>query len=788
MVTSNSDKSHVLAFALIISASFVNVAFGAGSSPNATSVAPVQPTAFSDTEPQLGAPTGVMAPLPALQEVIVTAQKFASPLQKTPVAITVVTQAQLVNSGVNMLSSIQKVAPDVNITYMSSGPTISIRGLSTTQSNSPGQDGVVAMYFDGAFIQPNVMEGMLFDLNRVEVDKGPQTTLYGKDAVAGAIDIVPNWPILGKKGGDAQLEFGSYDTLRMEAAVNLPIGSTFALRFAGQTYSHHGYMESGLDDANLQSGRVSALWKPNDDERLVIVGDYSTDNARTGEATVNIVQVEPGITGIYVPSNPRNDVFYNGAVNGPNSPWYFHTSLKGVTVQNDFDLGFATWTTIAAYRRYSDSWVYPFPTDIGQGPDAVAPNGGTYPTGGKAYTPQRNRQESVETRLVSNSRGPLHWVVGLYGYWDTVSGTMNIFGSSTATVPSLQIANPYNFTSASAVYGQVIYTPSFMPALHLTVAGRWEEDRAQQRNTFTQFGPFIGSEIPQTVRSWAHGTYHIGISYDLTQHSMLYVDTATAFRAGGLSYGVGQNPQEGPVSPPEYVKAYEGGIKNRFLDQRLQVNLSGWVYNYTNIANVLMFFQCSAGCGGLPAITTGNAGEAKYWGAATDIDYLITDNDELHFAGSWMNAQYGKYVQQVAPGYSLAPGPVAITSNPFLSNTNIPYVPRVSAIASYAHTVRNIWDGGSITARISAQFQSSQILDRQDDPVYGVVQFRSPSWAMGDVSVTYKSNGIWSVQAYCHNFTNKLVPDYGTYSTTTHTLAEAFYPPRVFGAVIEARF
>lgn len=723
-----------------------------------------------------------------LQEVVVTAEKRETSLQKTPVAVTAVTQAALQENGVDEFTSIQKVAPDVNITNSSAGPTIDIRGLYTTQGNNPGAEGVVAVYFDGGYLTEEVMQGMMFDLARVEVEKGPQTTLFGKDAEAGAINFVSNKPVLGgQAGGEAQLEFGSYGTLRVESAANLPLSDTFALRIAGQSYQHDGYMESGLDDANIQSGRLSALWRPSNNEQLLVVGDYSADNSRDDQAVVaNVVGVQPGVTGIYIPANPRDDTFYDGSVNGPVSPFYRHSRNGGVTLQNDYSFDFATWTTLAVYRRYTLNWVYP--GDLAQGPDATAPDGNTYPTAARSYVPQVNTSQSVETRLTSSSTLPFQWVGGLYFYRDSSNGTMIAFPSLTATSQSLQIGNPFEYGKTGAVYGQATYTPDALPSLHITAGGRWEADYKEQRGTFTQFGPATVAEIDQSSNTWRHGSYRGELSYDLSKNSMAYVDTATAFRAGGFSYGVGQNPAVGPVYLPEYITAYEGGIKNRFFDQRLQVNLEGWVYNYTNFENVLVFFQCNPVCGGLPAITTGNAGKAQYHGASVDIDYLFTDDDELRLTSSWLAAHYGTYVQQVAPGYSLVAGPTAVTSNDYLSNTEIPNVPHTSAIGSYAHTWRSVWGGGSFTARVAAQYQSSQLMDIEDDPIYGIVQFRAPAWAMGDVSLTYQSKGAWSLQAYCHNFTNNLVPVSGGYSTTTKAYSEAFYPPRIFGAMIQANF
>jgi iron complex outermembrane receptor protein len=154
---------------------------------------------------------------------------------------------------------------------------------------------------------------------------------------------------------------------------------------------------------------------------------------------------------------------------------------------------------------------------------------------------------------------------------------------------------------------------------------------------------------------------------------------------------------------------------------------------------------------------------------------------------SWLYARYGSYVQQVAPGYSLDPGS-PVTTDGYQSNTDIPYVPHFSGIASYSHTWPNVV-GGSITGRVAAQFQSSELQDLVQDPVYGVVAARSPSWAMVDLSLRYQPRGeAWSVEAYAHNVANRLVVSSESYSATTQAYAAAFYPPRVIGVILSAKF
>jgi iron complex outermembrane recepter protein len=765
-----------------------------------------------------------------LQEVVVTAEKRESDLQKTPVAVAAVSQAALTENGVTEFTSIQKVAPDVNITNSAAGPVINIRGVYSTQSNNPGADNATATFFNGVYLKDEVMQGLMFDMQRVEVDKGPQTTLYGKNAEAGAINFISNKPVLEQASGEGQLEYGSYNTLRTEGMLNVPIGDTFALRFAAQSYRHNGYMDSGLDDADTQSARLSTLWQPNGNETLTLVGDYSVDDANDDQAVVrNVIGLRPcngssaceaAEANIYVPSNPRDDTFANGDDTGASHPFYRHSVNYGVMAQNDYDFGFATWTTQLAFRHFDLAWNAPSPQTIGPTtPLQLAPNGVAYPQPlGSSWSPQLDQMESLETRLTSDSTRPLQWVAGLFLYHDVNSGTMQQFSTplpvqgvgTDPTAPgyvqstqTLQFGSPYYGAKTAAVFAQTTYTPDALPALHLTGGGRLESDYKNQAGEFTEFGPtnptpFEPVHVPYSSYTWRSGTYRAEIGYDLTPESMIYADTATAFKAGGFGYGPGTDPAVGPIVEPERITSYEIGSKNRFLDDTLQVNLEGWLYTYKNFENVEVYYSGPVYGLGPPAIGTANSGGAHYHGVTLDLDYLFTPQDVFATSVSWLYGRYGSYVQQLPAGYSFLPCPLAnINSftpcagqrtNTYLSNTYIPDIPSWTGTASYMHTWPNVL-GGSISGRVAAQFQSSELQEMVQDPVYGTFPLRTGGWVMGDVSLAYQPrHESWKVEAYVHNVTNRVVPTSETYNTTYYYYSASFYPPRIIGLIISAKF
>lgn len=744
---------------------------------------------------------GSSAPLVSLQEVMVTAERREEDIEKTPVAVTAVSGNALADAAVNNLTSLAKVAPDVVITNQNSGATVSVRGVYTID-NSPTSESAVGTYFDGAFLSKGMgLEGFLFDIQRVEVDKGPQGTLFGADTNGGAINIISNRPVLSSDmtpSGEGQIEYGSYDLLRTEGVINLPIGSSFALRGAFQTYSHSGYLQSGLDDADTQSGRLSALWRPSTRDSLFIVADYSRDMSYNDDGPRNVVgqlATLPGQTStpIYIATNPRNDVFYDGISKSPFFPWHRNSLMEGITAQNNYDASFATWTTEFSYRHFDiDPSINPnggtqgclqtsfaspcLPATTPQGVDGV------YAGGGYSTVPQSYESYSLESRLISFASSPLRWVAGVYLYQDRDGGLNINYPNPFTTTPTLSIGDPYELARSGALFGQITYTPPGLRSLHLTAGGRVDKEKKTVKGIFTQFGtrPYA-SYLPEASHDWSAGTYRVGISDDLTDRSLLYADTATGFKAGGYGFGPGVNPAVGPIYEPEKITAYEVGNKDRLLNGTLQLNLEAWWYKYSNYLTIVSYMGTHSP---LPIITVESAGAATYKGATADLQYLLTPQDRLSLTASYEYGRYGRYDQYAPAGYFFPGGASTLD----LSGTPIAEVPAWSGNAAYIHTWRGVWRG-QLTGEVDVQFRGRDLMSLTPDGAYGNVRLYDSAWTMWDLSLQYQpESAVWSLRLYAHNVGNKLAYTAESVNTTTQALAASFFPPRVIGVMLSADF
>ena len=717
-----------------------------------------------------------------IQEIVVTAEKRETTIQHTPVAVAAISQDSLTREGVTQLSAMSKVVPDVKITPTGAGQWVSIRGVYTSDQ-SPTQEAAVAVHVDGAYLaKTTALEGFLYDLQRVEVAKGPQGTLYGRNANGGTINIITNKAVIGESSAAAEVEVGNYSLFRATGDVNVPLGETLAVRAAFQTLSHSGYMKSGLNDASQQGGRVSLRWTPSDRDSLWITADYTHIGGR-GNGGSNVIDSKS--TGrYYVPADPRDDTFYNA---DPGSFDADHrtkaevfrrdSTNKGLTAQNDLDLGFATWTTEIAYRKFESDPV--IPGSLGLGSPVEIPGVGTFPQGGRSATPAHFESESVETRLTSTSTQTLAWVVGVYGFRDVDGGTNIQYPNHTATTPSNQFANTYEEALSGAIFGQATYTPPSLDRLHITLGGRYTLDKKRTSGIFTQIAAILPYAFGPRAYSnhWNAFTYKAGLAYDVTARSLLYANYSTGYKAGGYAYGPGTNAALGPLLAPETIKAVEVGSKNRFLDNRLQLNLEAFLYTYRNFEvgfSVLPVGSTSA------VGTAASAGGAKYKGFDADLQFLLTAADTIRANFSEVSGRYGAFSLAAPAGFTLV-------GVPNLTGTPIPAVPQWTGMASFAHTLQ-VWNG-SLNGEVYATFRGPiNLISPANDPVYGRVNVRGHAFSTVNLSLKYQpSRGPWTLTGYVNNLSDGAHAVHATYSTTTHLTTGWLSDPRTVGVIFSAR-
>jgi iron complex outermembrane receptor protein len=724
-----------------------------------------------------------------LTEVIITAEKREQDLQRTSASVTALQPDSLRRAGVTDFVGLQKLMSDVSGRETTGSTVISIRGIQP-YSVGPNDDSPNAVHVDGVYIaRMTALNGFFYDLDRVEVLAGPQGTLYGRNAAGGTVNIITNKPSQ-TYGGYTNIEYGNYSTLRAEAAVNIPLSDTLAVRAAYSHYSHDGYYtDTGLNDADQNSGRISLLWKPDGKQQFLITGDMQQRGGKGDGFTV-----APGgtLAGVIYPDDRWHNAYLFGSANlnkQADRNW-------GLMAQYDYDFDFATLTFQAAYRHNTLDHLAGATYGFLQNSTSPA-----FPIQASNFNVEAAHAEwnTQELRLTSVQTEPLQWIAGLYRFQerstDNIALDWPTNASGTAYNPasiSFILSNQFQRADSYAVFAQTTWTPEAARQWHLTLGARqtWDKKSAYGFNTsgpylacFPAENHLIGLPIAGVgtcagiagSKSWQAFTYKINLAYDLTPSSMIYADVSTGYKAGGYAFGFH------PEYDPERVTAYEIGSKNRFFGDRLQVNLSAWYYDYRDFEVTV-----SERATGYPyaVITVANADKARIMGANLSADWLATDHDKLHLAATWLDAVFVSYDQKDLP-FTLYNTPVD------LSGTWIPNQPKWTVNAAYTHSWA-MWNG-TFDAETMLHYYGAKLSSAAlpGSLLYKVV----PAYTTADLSLRYQPDQTrWSITGYIRNMFDEAGPQsiYVAQPITANPSATideyVWADPRTFGIIVSAEF
>jgi iron complex outermembrane recepter protein len=704
----------------------------------------------------------------ALEEIIVTAQRRSENLEKTPLAITALSADTLEMRGISTADDLNQLVPGLAVSRTGISAQIGIRGVVSTNDTEVG-DPAVAFNVDGVYLaRSRGALAALFDVSRIEILRGPQGTLYGRNATAGSINVITNKPDLEKVSGSASIEYGNYNEFQTSGMLNIPISTTFGLRGAFQTDRHDGYSVNypaqPYQDLDSTAGRVEALWKPVDQLSALLSLEYYHDGGA-------------GFGG-YGATNPLG-TYATGAGASPynfavSQDGYNNETTKGITLSVDWALPFAaTLSYLGNYR--TDDW-HSLSGSTAQGP-----------TGAYCATPTSadcrsntffslENQTSHELRL-GNGEGRLKWVLGLYYFKENNDVFLGI--TPIAGITSLAFVQPSVTEESKAAFGQATF--SITDRFRLTGGARYTQDHKGRIGANEAFGPIVGEQCvgcgPLNDNfadlSWSKTTWKGGLEFDVTSDSMLYASVGTGYKAGG--YGDGVAPNNNPYNP-EDILAYDLGIKNDLLGHRLQVNVDSFYDLYTN-------YQASglAVVSGQSSLVTINAGKAKIYGMELEGASLLTDVDKVNLSVALLHATFTQFDLLGDP---FSTGPVSYTGN------NLPNAPRVTVNVGYQH-VFDLAAGATITPRADLTYVSSQDLDYHN---YDVT--KQGDYTKTDLSLSYDSaDRRWRVMAYVHNLEDKAVlasaaPDPRAASIAIGKISGfgSYLPPRTFGLKLSANF
>lgn len=708
-----------------------------------------------------------------IEEVVVTAQRFSESVQRTALAIEVISGDEL--QGVSDVRQLQTISPGVSLSAAGNVVQTYVRGVGS-QNATNQQEAAVAYNLDGVYLATTTMiSPQLFDLQRVEVLKGPQGTLYGRNASGGAVNLISNGASLEGVEGFAEGEVGSYDLRRLTAAVNVPLSDTFAVRLAGQHLEHEGYLSDGADDQDVTSGRLRALWKPNSTVSLIAGFDASQMDAVGAGSSLNPNPTSDGWIGGTDPV-VQTGMFFGASLLSfpPNPPPHLRDEQWGAFAQLDVDLGFATLTVLPAYRDEDlDSRNY-------------VPG---YEYGEQSTT----KQTSLEARL-SNRTDALRWVLGAYYFKNEqhLLSTVRYDG-----IGSNVVADVDTDLEAWALFGEATY--SLTETFRVIAGLRYTEEEAtfvgnnnarlglNSTNAFNPFNPFTnptGELLDYSNSSPTSGnavTWKIGFEYDLAPDSLLFATVSRGFKGGGSYLDL---PGQNTTYDPEYVTAYEIGSRNRFLDGALQLNgeLFYWEIKDQQIPYV--------GYNSIPAPTflTANAGQATMYGANVDVTWRATPNDTLHLGVEYLHAEYDSFVRDVPSFSVLLPTACRVTAlNPATARVDCSgrdalRAPEWAGSASYEHRF-DLSGGADLTFDTDVTFASSRELYIHYNPVS-----KDDAYALWNASLTYHApEDQFAVSGWVKNITEERVLTGGGQNVANY-FRPTLLPPRTYGVSLRYNF
>jgi iron complex outermembrane recepter protein len=557
-----------------------------------------------------------------LQEVIVTAQKRAENLQDVPVTVSAITAAQLTQSLTANNVDLNMIVPGLDIETQGSYTLPAIRGVTTTLTNL-GDEPNVSTYIDGVYYPVSFGQFMNFnDVDRIEVLKGPQGTLFGRNATGGAISIITKDPS-ATPTGSFSAGYGRFGEVDLNAYAAGPLSDTLRVDVAAFSEKDHGwvqnlYLHNDADASQSYGLRSKLLFQPNDMSRYTLSVDYSMVNNPPDNFNIggdSALKLAPGVV---IASQPWTTA---STFNITNPIYQWGVSLTADLTFSGFDLISIT----AGRRAHADGH---FDIDNTSAPLV------------ELYYGPKNVSGSEDLRLQSNDpHSNLTWVVGVNAYLAT--DTYDPFDVIFDGAPTSQFGTVK--TRALALYGQA--TEKLTDKLGLTLGARLSSEHKSAEFSENAAGNVPGPpQVPDTTTShtWGDFSPKLTLDYQLVPATKGYVTVSKGFKSG--TYNVGSF-QTTPINP-ETLWDYEIGLKSD-LTEHLRANVAAYYYDYRNI-------QVQAFLGSAVIANDTNAGRAKMKGMDADLTAtygsVLTQSDTLNVIGgiALLDAYYSDY-----PGASL---------------------------------------------------------------------------------------------------------------------------------------
>lgn len=699
-------------------------------------------------------------------DIIVTAQRRSQLALKTPLSLTALDNSLIEKKQISGLSDLQFAAPGIRSGQQQGVNRIFIRGIGLS-SFASGADSSVAFYVDGVYIgRPTEQLSSFYDISRIEVLRGPQGALYGRNATGGAVNLISSAPDR-ELGGYVNLTAGNYSLHQAEGAINAPLTADGDLRarVAFKLVDRGGYgydfgAHHDVNDAHSQSARGTLQYNPNNDVDVRLIGEYTREKDNNNYATnfgaypgytlqgvsdfggFQIAGTQNAATAVPSPANQRTG--WAVALNAKFS-LTDRLSINSITGWREFD-------------RLN-----------------IASSDGTSVGLGLSFYHEKNHQISQEI-VLNYDAGALNLTGGVSYYHEHIFNDVK--------VPFIQygslLYDQNGVLDIDAVAGYAQGTYSITPHLRLTAAGRYSTEKRSTVGTFT-----FGTVTPiDDARRWSAFTPKFGVEYDIARGTLVYASATKGFKSGTFNIG-----QDNPAIDPETIWAYEAGIKSRLLNNKIDITAAVFHYDYSNLqVNKII---------GLQTLTT-NAAAAKDTGIEISVQARPTKQLTLDANFTYLDATFSRFnsanglypAGATDPGYAIylathPGGGVNFSGSEQVLNGNpLPGSPKYSATVG-AQYVMTVGSNYTFTLNADGEYQSRVYFNEFKDYVLS-----QKGVGKANASIKFDTGKNWSLTLWGKNIFNAVVASNKTLGIALwgYPIYGAIEPPATFGGTLGVKF
>jgi outer membrane receptor protein involved in Fe transport len=695
----------------------------------------------------------------SLDEIIVTAQKRAENIQNVPIIVTAISASDLTAAKIDTTQDLQFMVPALVYSSASGYAMPYLRGIGSAFT-MPNADPSVATYIDGAYVASDqaTIENLL-GVQRVEVLEGPQGTLYGRNAVGGAINVITLTPSQTPQG-QVTLTGGNY--ARKEGSANISGGVTddlaVGLYLGGSLMNPYVEPVTALNpvDPTHESewgGRLKAVYTPT--SRLTLTGSFEATKTVSYDEDAYRELSPAALVFLLFPTTPRAGAPYTAA---GGLPVRAQITQEAATLREEYDFDWANLVGISNYRNLVDY-------------GALDLSASAIPLLGGAVQPQTSRQYSQELQLLSPSGSAIRWIGGLFLYHEKGADFPDETYSAVLFVPgTLVSSNVYGEvnTDSVAAFGQATLPLNVVAnGLNLTLGGRFTSDSkhyyafsSTTDSAGTDLGPITTySDLPNS-HTWNQFTPKASLEYQL-ENTLYYFSYSEGFKSG--AYNITAPTAFGPVNP-EKLNDFEIGAKSRLWNGRIQWDSGAYYYDYKDLqVQITNFAQAGS-------TLLENAADAKAYGLESSFELRVTDALRVTASAIWSHSEYTKFPNYAAVDQTtLAPETISATGNELQEAPN--FVGTLGAkydaplAAGTLHASANLYYNGGY-------YWSPDNTIRQG------------GYALLNSTLGYTLPGDhWTVSAWGKNLTNRLY-ETGIEQIATFGIYAQDAPPRMYGVTV----